>query len=315
MRLNPGPHALQYLRFKRDDGAIAFGADVEDVIPSPADDCDEFKEFLVDLVVDVAVFLPGAIAPGFAEDGGGGLPGLVDGELGNLVVAHDGEVALVVEDAAGDHGGGLEVVNGLGEGAALSGGGLAHVEPDLAERAVAGEEFFELGDVEGGVRVGEQVTVALDVGAAGGVMPVDGGVVDTEPKAAAGASFGELLDDVLAIGRGLNDVEVRLLRREHVEAVVVLGGDDDVLHAGSFGESDDGVGVKLGGVEAGCELGVLVARDVRVGHDLLAIALGDGLALPDATEFGVETEVDEHAEAAGLPRGDIGGGGAGLTEG
>ena len=39
--------------------------------------------------------------------------------------------------------------------------------------------------------------------------------------------------------RGGDDVEGVGLRVEHGEAIVVLGGDDDVLHAGGFGEGDD----------------------------------------------------------------------------
>ncbi len=40
---------------------------------------------------------------------------------------------------------------------------------------------------------------------------------------------------------------------EHGEAVVMLGGDDDVLHAGGFCDGDPCVGVEPGGIELGGE--------------------------------------------------------------
>jgi len=81
---------------------------------------------------------------------------------------------------------------------------------------------------------------------------------------------------------------------------VVLGGDDDVLHAGGFGEGDDIVGAEGGGVEFGGEGFVVGYRDGGGVHDPLADA-GDLFAVPCTGGDGVETPVDEHAEAGLAP--------------
>ena len=63
------------------------------------------------------------------------------------------------------------------------------------------------------------------------------------------ALFGEFAHRVALKGRGGDDVEGVDFGVEHGEAVVMLGGDDDVLHAGGFGEGDDVMRVEAGGIE------------------------------------------------------------------
>ena len=128
---------------------------------------------------------------------------------------------------------------------------------------VVGEEFFDLGDgfvvevvvevaVLGGVPVaGVGVVVAADGGGSAGGGPVLGlRVVEAELDALLAALFGEFFEGVAFEGGGGDDVEGVDFGVEHGEAVVVLGGDDDVLHAGGFGEGDDVVGGEAGGVES-----------------------------------------------------------------
>ena len=112
------------------------------------------------------------------------------------------------------------------------------------------------------------------------------------------ALFGELFERVAPLeGSGGDDVEGIGLGVEHGEAVVVLGGDDDVLHAGGcWRESDDVVRAEAGGVELGSEGLVVGYGDRGVVHDPLADA-GDLFAVPGSGGDGVETPVDEHAEA------------------
>ena len=112
--------------------------------------------------------------------------------------------------------------------------------------------------------------------------------------------FGEFLQRVAMEGRGGDDVERVRLGIEHGEAVVVLGGDDDVLHAGGLGQRDDVVRGEAGGVELRCERLVIRDGDGAVVHDPLADA-GDLLAVPRAGGHGVESPVDEHAETRVAP--------------
>ena len=166
--------------------------------------------------------------------------------------------------------------------------------------------------------VGGGVVVGAEDGGAAGRGPVLGlGVVEAELEALLAALFGELAEGVALEGGGGDDVEGVGFGVEHGEAVVVLGGDDDVLHAGGFGEGDDVVGGEGGGVEAGGEGFVVGDGDGGVVHDPLADA-GDVLAVPGAGGDGVEAPVDEHAEAGLAPPFHAGvalGGGFGVLDG
>ena len=81
---------------------------------------------------------------------------------------------------------------------------------------------------------------------------------------------------------------------------MVLGGDDDVLHAGGFGEGDDVVRAEAGGVEVLCQGLIVGDGDREVVHDPLANVSG-ALAVPGACWNRVEAPVDEHAEAGLAP--------------
>ena len=53
---------------------------------------------------------------------------------------------------------------------------------------------------------------------------------------------------------------------EHSEAVMMLGGNDDVFHAGIFGGLDDFSGVKFDGVKLAGQRGVLGHRNLVIKH-------------------------------------------------
>src|ERR1700722_5066779 len=96
-------------------------------------------------------------------------------------------------------------------------------------------------------------------------------------------------------GRSVIDVVLTHRRTVHGEAVVVLAGDDEILHAGILRHLHPGVCVELDGVELFSELGVLDGGDLGAVHDPLADA-GDWLAFPFAGGNRVEAPVDEEAE-------------------
>jgi hypothetical protein len=78
---------------------------------------------------------------------------------------------------------------------------------------------------------------------------------------------------------------------------MVLGADDDPLHARFPGDADDFIGIEFGWVELLGKSHVFVVGDLHLVFDPLADAV-EGLALPLATEVGVEAHVDEHAVVA-----------------
>ena len=118
----------------------------------------------------------------------------------------------------------------------------------------------------------------------------DVGIVEAEPDALLLAGFGQFGHRIAFEGGRVDDVEGRQLRAEHREAVVMLGGDDDVLAAGLFGQLDPLVGVELRRVELGGELFIFLHRDFLV--ELHPFA---------AAQLAVDSPVDEHAEAGLAP--------------
>ena len=160
--------------------------------------------------------------------------------------------------------------------------------------------------IEGAVLCGIPVAGVFVVVAADGCCSAGGGpilrlrVVEAEFDALFAALFGEFFEGVAFEGSGGDDVEGVDLGVEHGEAVVVFGGDDDVLHAGGFCEGDDVVRGEAGGIELGGEGFVVGDGDGEVVHDPLADVSG-ALAVPLASGDGVEAPVDEHAEAGFAP--------------
>ncbi len=85
-------------------------------------------------------------------------------------------------------------------------------------------------------------------------------IVETEGHASLFACVRQLLDDVLAVG-SVGDLIVREGRIEHTEAIVMFGGKDHVLLAGSAGQIDEGVRIELNWIESLGKLPVLRFRD------------------------------------------------------
>ena len=139
------------------------------------------------------------------------------------------------------------------------------------------------------------------VGETAGVMPVLGlRIVESQLDALLLAGRGQFLERIAMEGRGVDDVVRAGLGVEHGEAVVVLRGDDDVLHAGVLGDRHPLVGVELHRVELLGVAGVFGHGDLAVVHDPLADA-ADLLAVVGAGGHAVEAPVDEHAEAGLAP--------------
>ena len=132
------------------------------------------------------------------------------------------------------------------------------IEPDQRHRAVAGEQLAHL---RLGLLAQVLVVVLLLVRAE---VPVVAGavrivpvlrlrVVEAEADAALRARVGQLLEDVALERRGVDDVVGADLRIEQREPIVMLRGDDDVLHARVDGELHPLVGVEVVRAEAGRE--------------------------------------------------------------
>ena len=110
---------------------------------------------------------------------------------------------------------------------------------------------------------------------------------------ALGAERVCVLADEVAAELGAGDLVVRRLRVPHAEALVVLRGEDGVLHAGGLRGLRPGLRIEEVGIEVLHVAVVLLVRDHLLGlHPL--VASGDG----------VEAEMDEHAEAIVLPPGE-----------
>ena len=325
----PFAHGLEAFDFGGGDEAFGVGADVEEVVAAFAGDVDEVAE---EGFGGFEVGVEGLEAPGVVH-GHAGLPvaaGVAlwgDELLGGFGVTFVGAAEAIIPDEVGVLVEEVDDLGGAGGGHHGSGG----VEPDDdGVVLVVFEELLDLRDgfvlevvveaaVLGGVPVAGVFVVAAadDGGASGGGPILRLGVVEAEFEALFAALFGELFEGVAVEGRGCDDVEGVDFGVEHGEAVVMFGGDDDVLHAGGFGEGDDVVCVEAGGVELFGEGLVVGDGDGEVVHDPLA-DVGGALSVPLAGGDGVEAPVDEHAEAGLAPPGHAGvalGGSFGVLDG
>ena len=192
--------------------------------------------------------------------------------------------------------------------------GSGSIEPDNDWKLrILGEEFFDLWDGLG-VEIAVEITVLCRIPVVGCGIMIAGfvggsarrgpilvlGVVKAELHPLLPALFAEFAEWVALKGSCGNNVERVCIGVEHGEAVVVLGGDDDILHPRGLGEGHNIPSAEAGGIELGREGLVLRDRDRSVIHNPLADA-GDLLSAPGARGDGVKAPVDEHTEAGFAP--------------
>ena len=212
-----------------------------------------------------------------------------------------------------------------------------HVEPDEAEVAVLRQDLLRLRnrllgevalEVIGGV-VGEvpvvpplAVLLAPDLAVAGVVHPAPAAVriapvevlrvIEPELYARRAARLGDLLEGIAPERRRVHDVVLRHLRAVHREAVVVLRGDDEVLHPRVPRPLHPVHRIEQHRVERLRERRVLPVRNAVAVHDPLAVGMEARPALPFAAEERVEPPVRHHPELRlpepllrGLERGGV----------
>lgn len=290
------------------EGAIGFGADVEEEISTFADDVDKHVNEIGGGLPVFVSFVPSPVPihgdAAFPGDAGNALGGdflfrrsIVSGVASVRETSHASasNIDAVVDDYVW-----LEfaakIVEFLSAGVVPSRFPFA-IEPHHRDGAVVCEEFGDL--------VFEILVVSVKVGASGGpiflpiaarevvgVVPVHDGVVPAHFESVCADSLAKFCHDV-AFERGGVYIEVGDFAFEEVEAVVVFGGDDDVLHSGVFGHLCPGVGIELCRVKLVDELVVLFERDLgSCTNPLCVVGAVSVLSFEDA----IESPVDEHAE-------------------
>ena len=181
------------------------------------------------------------------------------------------------------------------------------VPPQHGDRAVVGQNLLHL-------RHGDIADVIVHAAVLGFVPMSAGGraarivpvlrlrIVKSQFHAVFLARLGQRLEQIFAVGRGFDDVPVAGLRIEQRKAVVVLAGDDDVFHAGFFGELHPLVGIVFDRIELLGVLAIFGHGNLAAVHDPLADA-ADLLAVVGAGGHGIHAPVDEHAEPGLAPPG------------
>ena len=129
------------------------------------------------------------------------------------------------------------------------------------------------------------------------MVPIHDGVVETHPDVVLLARFGQRTQQILLVGRRLNVVLGDLAGPE-AEAVMMLRGDHDVLHAGTFCHLHPGIGIELHRVELIDELVIGLNRDLCGPLDPFGVVR---VALPLTGRNCIQPPVDEHAEARLAP--------------
>ena len=167
--------------------------------------------------------------------------------------------------------------------------------------AVVGGQFsqliLEVGDVAVEVRAFRGALLPFAAGQVVGMVPIHDGMVPAHLDSLPPAGVGQFLHDV-AFKRGRHDVEVGVFGVEQAEAVVVLGGDDDVLGPGILGDPDPLVGIEFHRIELLHKLFVLLQRDLAALANPFGVI---GPAFPLASGHGVDAPVDEHPETGVAP--------------
>jgi hypothetical protein len=112
----------------------------------------------------------------------------------------------------------------------------------------------------------------------------------------------QFADGIATKGCRGDDIKGICFGVEHGEAVMMFGGNDDVLHPRRLGESYDVMGIEACGIELRGESLVVGYWNGSVVHDPFANSR-DLLSVPGSCGDGVKTPVDEHAEACVPPPG------------
>src|SRR5260221_6237729 len=100
----------------------------------------------------------------------------------------------------------------------------------------------------------------------------------------------------MMVGGRVDDIVLTHLGAVHCEAVVMLGSDRDVLHAGVLGDGHPLVGIELYRVELRGELLVVMHRNAGAKHDPFPKPV-NRRAVPLPGGHGVNAPVNKHSEA------------------
>ena len=133
------------------------------------------------------------------------------------------------------------------------------------------------------------------------VMPVLSlGIVESELESLFLTGVSKFLHDVAAKWRLVNDVVLVVLRTKHRKAIVMLGCDDDVFHAGTFGAANEFISVKFRRIELFSVLLVFRDRNLAATHHPFR-AVGEVIPFVLSTDDRVDTPVNEHAKLCFTP--------------
>ena len=152
------------------------------------------------------------------------------------------------------------------------------VEPDRADIAILGEQFGQLGIHEVIVLLPVGIVTSLAALCActsHGIIvahPVDVAIIEVQAYALLATGLGQFLQNVLAVGCGLYDVELALLGVPHGETIVMTGGEADVLGTCCLYGTHPFTCIVPVGIESIRHLGILIA----VGHCILQVPFALG---------------------------------------
>ena len=152
------------------------------------------------------------------------------------------------------------------------------VEPDRTDIAILGEQFGQLGIHEVIVLLPVGIVTSLAALCActsHGIIvahPVDVAIIEVQAYALLATGLGQFLQNVLAVGCGLHDVELALLGVPHGETIVMTCGKADVLGTCRLYGTHPFTCIIPVGIESIRHLGILIA----VGHCILQVPFALG---------------------------------------
>ncbi|MBA7649354.1 hypothetical protein ES703_57151 [subsurface metagenome] len=125
-------------------------------------------------------------------------------------------------------------------------------------------------------------------------------MVPADLDALFSAFIRQLLHDILFEWGSIHHIILRKLGIEQAEAIMVLTGDDDILHARFLCHPDPLCGIELHRIELWSEFLILFHRNLSCCQYPFRMP---GLPLPFAGGYGIEPPVDEHPKTGFTPPG------------
>ena len=181
------------------------------------------------------------------------------------------------------------------------------VEPDYSNRSIIPDQFFQLAfhivlDITVKIRIGFAYVVIFRVKRrlCIGMVPVHYRMIEAKPDSLLPAFLGKFRQDVTLKRCGINHIIVGILRVPQAKPVVVLAGNDDILHPCILCYLYPLFGIEFDRIKLFGERLIFRDGDFSPFHNPLTDTR-HFFAFPLSGRYGIKAPMDKHAEPGLAP--------------